>query len=100
MYHSIDNKEKYFGNTLLEGVCIRLTWHLHNHDMTHVMNMNEVLCMFMTTVIKCYSLSYVIFNAKMTLFDLTLPLPLTLTHNKDISNNVILPTPNFTVTVQ
>jgi len=20
------------GNTLLEGVCIRLTWHLHNHD--------------------------------------------------------------------
>jgi len=23
-----------FGNTLLEGVCIRLTRHLHNHDMT------------------------------------------------------------------
>jgi len=23
------------GNTLLEGVCIRLTWHLHNHDMTY-----------------------------------------------------------------
>ncbi len=47
--------------------------------------------MFMTTVIKCHSLSYVIFNAKMTLFDLTLPLPLplTLAHNKDISNNVI-----------
>ncbi len=35
------------------------------------------------------SLSYVIFNAKMTLFDLTLPLPLTLAYNKDISNNVI-----------
>jgi len=32
-----------FGNTLLEGVCIRLTRHLHNHDMTHVMNMKEVL---------------------------------------------------------
>jgi len=27
------------GNTLLEEVCIRLTWHLHNHDMTYVMNM-------------------------------------------------------------
>jgi len=27
------------GNTLFEGVCIRLTWHIHNHDMTHVMNM-------------------------------------------------------------
>jgi len=22
----------YFGNSLLKGVCIRLTWHLHNHD--------------------------------------------------------------------
>ncbi len=43
--------------------------------------------MFMTNVIKCHSLSYVIFNAKMTLFDLTLPL--TPTRNKDISNNVI-----------
>jgi len=40
---------------LLEGVCIRLTWHLHNHAMTYVMNMKEVLCMFMTTVIKCRS---------------------------------------------
>ncbi len=28
--------------------------------------------MFMTTVIKCHSLSYVIFNAKMTLFDMSL----------------------------
>ncbi len=43
----------------------------------------KVLCMFITTVIECYSLSYVTFNAKMTLFDLTL------VHNKDISNNVI-----------
>jgi len=25
--------------------------------MTYVMNMNEVLCMFVTTVIKCHSLS-------------------------------------------
>ncbi len=39
--------------------------------------------MFMTTAIKCNSLSNDIFNAKMTLFDLTLA------HNKDISNNVI-----------
>ncbi len=30
------------------------------------------LCMFMTTVIKCHSLSYVIFNAKMTLFEISL----------------------------
>ncbi len=57
------------------------------------MNMKEVLCMFMTTVTKCNLLSYVIFNAKMTLFDLTLTLalPLTLAHNKYISNNVIFP---------
>jgi len=27
------------------------------------MNMKEVLCMFMTTVIKCHSLSYDILNA-------------------------------------
>ncbi len=39
--------------------------------------------MFMTTAIKCNSLSYVIFNTKMALFDLTLA------HNKDISNNLI-----------
>ncbi len=51
--------------------------------------MKEVLCMFMPTVIKCRSLSYVIYNAKITLFYLTLPLPLTLAHNKDISKNVI-----------
>jgi len=24
---------KEIGNTLLEGMCIRLTLHLHNHDM-------------------------------------------------------------------
>jgi len=40
--------------------------------MTHVMNMNEVLCMFVTTVIKCHSLSYDIFNANMTLFEMCL----------------------------
>ncbi len=28
--------------------------------------------MFMTTVIKCHSLSYVIFNAKITLFEMSL----------------------------
>jgi len=54
---------KLFGNTLLEGVCIRLTSNLHNHDMTYVINMKEVLGMFLTTVIKCHSLSYDIFNA-------------------------------------
>jgi len=36
------------------------------------MNMMEVLCMFMTTVIKCHSLSYDIFNANMTLFEMAL----------------------------
>ncbi len=51
------------------------------------MNMKEVVCMFMTTIIKCHLLSYIIFNAKITLFDLTLPLALA--HNKVISNNVI-----------
>ncbi len=47
-------------------MCIRLTWHLNNHDITPVMNMKEALCFFLTTVIKCHSRSYVIFNAKMT----------------------------------
>jgi len=40
--------------------------------MTYVMNMKEVLCMFVTTVVKCYSLSYGIFNANMTLFEMSL----------------------------
>ncbi len=46
------------GNTLLEGVCIRLTRHEYE----------GFLCMFMTTVIKCHSLSYVIFNVNMTFY--------------------------------
>jgi len=41
--------------------------------MTYViMNMKEVLCMFVTTVIMCQSLSYDIFNANMTLVDMSL----------------------------
>jgi len=32
------------------------------------MNMKEVLCMFLTTLIECHLLSYDIFNANMTLF--------------------------------
>ncbi len=43
----------------------------HNHDMTRH-EYEGFLCMFMTTVIKCHSLSYVIFNAKMTLFEMSL----------------------------
>jgi len=58
--------------TLLEGVCIRLTWHLHNHDMTYVMNMKEGFCMFLKTVIKCLSLNNDILNANMTLFEMSL----------------------------
>jgi len=54
------------GNNLLEGVCIRLTWHLHNHDMSHD------ICMFMTTVIKCLSLNDDIINANMTFFEMSL----------------------------
>jgi len=40
--------------------------------MTYVMNMKEVLCMFVTTVIKCHLLSYYIFNTNMTLFEMAL----------------------------
>jgi len=40
--------------------------------MTYVMNMKEVSCMFMTTVIKCPSLSYDIFYSNMTLFEMSL----------------------------
>jgi len=40
-----------YGNTLFEGVCIRLTWHCHKHDITPVMNMKESIWMFMTVVI-------------------------------------------------
>jgi len=46
---------------------IILTWHLHNHDIWQ-----DVLCMFKTTVIKCHSLSYDIFNANMILFEMSL----------------------------
>jgi len=38
--------------------------------MTYVINMKEVLYTFMTTVIKCHLLSYDIFNANMTLFEM------------------------------
>jgi len=55
-----------------EVVCIRLTWHLHNPDMSYVMNMKEVLCMFVRTVIKCHSLNYDILNANLTLFEMSL----------------------------
>ncbi len=45
---------------------------MHDHDITRYMNMKVFLCMFMTTVIKCHLLSYVIFNTKMTLFEMSL----------------------------
>lgn len=31
-----------YGNTLFEVVCIRLTWHSHNYDMTPFMNMRSL----------------------------------------------------------
>jgi len=40
--------------------------------MTYVMNMKEVVCMFVTTVIKSHSLSYDILNANMILFKMSL----------------------------
>jgi len=63
------------GDTLLEGVCIRLTWYLHNHGICY-----EVLCIFLTTVIKCNSLNYDIFNANMTLFEMSLLWHLDINH--------------------
>jgi len=50
---------------------IILTW--------HVMNMKEVLCTFVTTVIKCHSLNYDIFNANMTLFEMSVSWQLDIT---------------------
>jgi len=44
--------------------------------MTYVMNMKEVLCMFVTTVIKCHSLSYDIFNVRWLVLTLTVMKPL------------------------
>jgi len=40
--------------------------------MTCVLNMKEVLCMFVTTVSKCHLLNYDILNANMTLFEVSL----------------------------
>ena len=57
---------------LCEGMGTRLTWHYHNHNMTPFMNIKECLWMFMTVVIKCHSAHYVIFNAKLTLFGMSL----------------------------
>jgi len=59
-YQSPLKEEKVLGNTLLEGVFIRLTWQRRK-----VMKMKKVLCMFVT-------LSYEIFNAHMTLFEMSL----------------------------
>jgi len=39
--------------------------------MTYVLNMKEGLCMFVT-VIKCHSLNYDVFNANVTLFEMSL----------------------------
>jgi len=53
--------------------------------MTHVMDMKEVLCMFMTTVIKCHFLNYDIVNANMTMFEMSL-----LRHHQICIKNVII----------
>jgi len=39
--------------------------------MTYVMNIKEVLCMFMTVIIKWHFLNYDIFKANMTLFEMS-----------------------------
>jgi len=54
------------GNTLLEGVCIRLTWHLHTHDICY-----EYEGSFMH-VSQCHSLSYDILYTNMMLFEMSL----------------------------
>jgi len=68
----------YSVNVMFEEFCVcfnmistLVTLYLHNHDMTYVINTKEVLCMFMTTVIKCHSLIYDNFNANMTLFEMS-----------------------------
>ncbi len=53
------------------------------------MNMKVFLCMFMTTVIKCHSLSYVIFNTKRTLFEMSLLWARVRGKGRVRSNNVI-----------
>jgi len=73
-----------FGNTLLvEGVCIKLTWRLHNHDVYYEYEIYEV-----KFFIKCHSLSYAIFNANMTLFEMSLSWHLdnTTCHKHDIAD--------------
>jgi len=62
---------KTFGNTLLDGVClcIRLTWHLHNHDMT------------------CYE--YEVGLSWQRHWQVMMYWYMSRCHNKDISNNVI-----------
>ncbi len=45
--------------------------------------------MFMTTVIKCHSLSYVFFYANMTLFEMSLLWARVRGKGKDKSNNII-----------
>jgi len=52
-----------FGNTLLEGVFIRLAWHLHNHDMSWIWN-RVYACL--------WQLSLSVFHSIMTLFKMLL----------------------------
>jgi len=48
------------------------------------MNMKEGLCIFMTTVIKCHSLNYYIFNSNMTCLDINQYI--TTCHKHDIAD--------------
>jgi len=75
---------KNTGNTLFEGVCIRLSWHCHKHDIPPVMNMKESLRMFMTVVIKCHSVNYDTFNAKLTLFEMSLLWQLDINQDRNV----------------
>ncbi len=59
----IEDKEK---RTTFLLVCVRLTWHHHNHDM--IVHMMKSLWKFMTVVIKIHSINKVAFNAKSALF--------------------------------
>ncbi len=60
---------------------------MHKTDTCH--EYEGFLCMFLTTVIRCHLLSYVIFNAKMTMFEMFLLWARVRGRGRVKSNNVI-----------
>lgn len=58
----------WFGKTLLEGVCTRLTLHCRKDEIMRVTNRKASSWMFTTVIIKCHLVHCDTFNAKLTLF--------------------------------